>query len=128
MKIENTHLAPACIFSSDPIDDKTAEIMRGAQEVIEAQWLAHFNPQPCFVVHLATAFRSFGTCLFNSVRLIHPDDWVEVIDQSEIILINEAMYGLCKREDAAFTGLKVFDGNGLINLFEENTLIVAGVY
>ena len=122
---EATHLSPACLFSADPISKNVVKKLRFAQEVIEAQWLAESNPTPCFVMMLPA---KVGTTLFDDVSLINPDDWNEMIDQSETILLNESMFDLCKADDGLFLKLKYHNAEQLSLLFEDNMFVVAGVY
>ena len=123
----NSHLTPACILSGDPIREELATALRTAQEVIEAQWLANFNPTPVLVVLLPPEYRSHGTQLFANVRLINPEDW-GIIDQAEALLLNAPMYGLCRDEDSTFVGLKTHLSGELMNLFMDSMFVVAGVY
>ena len=123
----NSHLAPACILSGDPIGEELVMALRSAQEVVEAQWLANFNPMPVLVVLLPPEYQSHGTQLFGNVRLINPEDW-DIIDRVEALLINAPMYGLCRDEDSTFVGLKMHLSGELINLFMDSMFVVAGVY
>ena len=123
----NSHLASACILSGDPIGKELVTALRTAQEVIEAQWLANFNPTPVLVVLLPPEYRSHGTQLFGNVRLINPEDW-GIIDQAEVLLINASMYGLCRDEGSTFVGLKTHLSGELMDLFTDSMFVVAGVY
>ena len=121
---EDSHISPAYIFSDSQIDTEIEQKLRFGQEVIESQWLHVYNPTPCFVVRISDPI---GTQLFNGVYLIDKKDWHKTVDLSDIMLLNEDMYNLCKNEDALFFELSLFSASDLRELFEDNMFVVAGV-
>ena len=131
----NSYVNPAAIFSADPLDDKIVNVLRNAQEVIEAQWLANYTPQSYCILLLPKDFAKVGTQLFDKVRLINPEDWDSVLSGSEVALINSHMFSLlCSEEDSEentffiFKGISNFSAKRLLSLSEENMMIVAGVH
>ena len=125
---EDNCLSPACLFSTSLIDVVTVKKLRFGQKVVEAQWLSVHNPTPCLVVLLPSDAAKFGTILFDNVSLINPDDWAEVVNQSDVLLLNASMFELCKEDGTLFLKLKYFDSEHLKTLFEEHMFVVAGVY
>ena len=123
----------AAVFSADPLDDKIANVFQEAQEVIEAQWLANYTPQSYCILLLPKELGEVGTQLFDKVQLIQPEDWDSVVGGSEAVLINSHLFSLlCSEEDSEkdtfFKGISKFSAKKLLSLFEENMIIVAGVY
>ena len=123
-----SYVNPACVFSANPLDDKTADAFREAQEVIEGQWLANYTPQSYCILLLPKELKDVGLQLFDTVRLISQEDWDTVLNESEAVLINSHLFSLLRsEEDIFFSGIRNFSAKNLIDLFEDNTLIVAGV-
>lgn len=123
-----SYVNPACVFSANRLDDATADALREAQEVLEGQWLANYTPQSYCVLLLPKGLSEVGTQLFDKVRLVHQEDWDSVINESEAVLINSHLFSLlCADEDTVFTSISNFSAKKLIELFEDNRLIVAGL-
>lgn len=121
---EANHLPPAFLFSSSFIDESIAKKLRFAQEVIQAQWLCNDQSIPCFIISQSKT----GTTLFDNVYLINPQDWDNTIEQSEVVLLNDSMFHLCRKHDSPVLELEYFSAEHLKSLFEDHMFIVAGVY
>ena len=122
---DDYHISPACIFSESAIDVETEKKLRFAQEVIESQWLHVYNPTPTFIVKISGPI---GIQLFDGVYLIDKKDWDKTIDLSDVMLVNEDMWNLCKNQEATFFDLSRFSSSDLVGLFADYMFVVAGVY
>ena len=126
--LNEKEITDACVFSPISIDDEIIDKLRFAQRVIESQWLAIYNPTACFVVLCGDdVFTEYDTRLYNDVWLIDKENWQDVIDSADYILVNDLMFNLCKDQDATYINLSIFDSEKLQELFEGHMFVVAGV-